>query len=84
MSFIHQRPRLATVLAWALFLISAGFAVAGTVLNALIGDYGEDNSAINKWSVATAALGVSMPVVGALIASRRPENLSAGCSAASA
>jgi hypothetical protein len=48
--------------------------MAGTALNVAIGDYGENSTGLNKWSVGSAAMGFTMTFVGALIASRRPEN----------
>jgi hypothetical protein len=75
MTFLARRPRLASALAWSICLFSAASGVSATVLNVVIGDYGESYSAINKFSVGSAAMGVTMTFVGALIASRRPENL---------
>jgi hypothetical protein len=64
-----MRRRIVSRLAWALCLVTVPLALAGLTLAAF-----NDPSGINKFSVTGAVLGATFPLVGALVASRHPQN----------
>ena len=67
-------PRTATRLAWSLCGLSVALAVVGVVMIALTWSYRGGDQFSPELDVALTVALLAFPVVGALVASRRPEN----------